>query len=56
MKNGVVLNNCVKTDLKQTRRYYFASFIIRYAKIKVLFSFNQFVKLLVCILRFCIIG
>ena len=37
-------------DIK--KRIYFPSFIITKAKIKVLFSFNQFVKLLFCILHF----
>ena len=56
-KNAFAIKNCVKTDLKKKQKgYYFPSFIVRKAKIQVLFTFNQFVKLLFCILHFCIFG
>ena len=50
-KNGFVIKTVLTCDLKQKRGYYFPSFIIRYAKMQALFSFNQFVKLLFCILH-----
>ena len=45
----------LKIDLKKNG-YYFPSFIIRQAKIKVLFSFSHFVKLLFCIWHFVFLG
>ena len=49
-----VIKKCVKNWFK--KGYYFPSFIIRQAKIKVLFSFSHFVKLLFCIFYCCILG
>ena len=44
-----------KTDLKPKKGILYSQFYNTIGEIKVLISFNQFVKLLFCILHFCIL-
>ena len=56
-KNDFVIKTCVLADIKlKKRRYYLPRCIIRQPKITVVFSFKQFMMMLLCILHFCILG
>ena len=55
-KNGFVIKICVLTDIKQKRGYNLPRCIIRWTKMKVLLSVNQFMIMLFCMLHFCILG